>query len=182
MTLDGDYSRRIKSPVTIHDEMISRRMGADFISDSSHHSKLPPASSPQIKSPSIPIVGSIDRTSSEIQLCLDEEVAERRDYAFYSRVLDGISRSQPSNSSNWILKRENQNCLQHIMQTRRADSRSNGDEAAAEQEEAESMIDNDWAVGHNLDGNEMTTSNEKISETIDMVQLDDEDGIFDLDM
>lgn len=51
--------------------------------------------SPQIRSKSIPISSShFHRTASEIQLYLDEQIAEQRDYVFYSRLVNGIRNNQ----------------------------------------------------------------------------------------
>lgn len=74
------------------------------------------------KSASIPISkNSIRRTSSENQLSQDELVADYKDFRFYSRVFDGISRQQ-SELKNGYLRHENQMCLAHIVRTRHADS------------------------------------------------------------
>jgi hypothetical protein len=74
-----------------------------------------------IKSASIPISNSIRRTSSENQLSQDEAVADYKDFLFYSRVVDGISRQQRE-LKNGYLRYENQVCLAHIVRTRHADS------------------------------------------------------------
>ena len=74
-------------------------------------------SSPQMKSQSIPITKNIFRTASEIQLCLDEQIADQRDYAFFSRLVNGISRTRNS-SQNRQLQFENHMCLSHVVKTR----------------------------------------------------------------
>ena len=73
------------------------------------------------KSASIPISNSMRRTTSERQLSQDEEVAEYKDFLFYSRVVEGISRRQ-TQLKNGYLQYENQMCLAHIVRTRNADS------------------------------------------------------------
>jgi hypothetical protein len=86
---------------------------------------LPPAceqaqedsTSYQFKSERIPICKNLHRTASELQLCEDEQLAEQRDYAFFSRLVNGISKSQTS-GTNQYLQTENQVCLAHIIQTR----------------------------------------------------------------
>ena len=52
-----------------------------------------------------------------MQLCMDEAIAEQRDYLFYSRLVKGISTTQ-SLSKDQSLRMENQMCLSHIFETR----------------------------------------------------------------
>ena len=70
---------------------------------------------PEFKSQSIPICKNLNRTPSELQLCMDEELAEERDYAFFARLVNGIGNS---GCTSRYLQMENQNCLAHIIQTR----------------------------------------------------------------
>ena len=152
-----NYSRS-ESPVSVHEEM-SEEMSSHFRLPSS----LPP-------SQSIPITKGLYRTASEVQLCLDEEVAEQRDYAFYSRVLNGISSSQrKGNPNNYMLQRENQDCLLHIMQTR-----NNGILATTRREQ-------------NDDCYETTSNDNFLLQSITSVALalsesSEEEGIFELDL
>lgn len=78
-----------------------------------------------VKSQSIPIQNHMQRTASELKLCEDEEMADFRDYVFFSRVIDGIARQQRATESSW-LRQENDECLAHIIGTRngRLDSNS----------------------------------------------------------
>lgn len=70
------------------------------------------------KSASIPISPkSIRRTASENQLSEDEAMADYKDYIFYSRIVNGISR-QNSQRKDVQLLYENQLCLGNIMRTR----------------------------------------------------------------
>ena len=69
------------------------------------------------KTHSIPISNGLLRTASEIQLCVDEALAEQRDRVFYSRLVNGIRQTQGL-SQNRQIRIENQVCLNHIMQTR----------------------------------------------------------------
>jgi hypothetical protein len=67
---------------------------------------------------SIPIQQNhMKRTASEIKLCEDEEMADFRDYIFFTRVIDGIARQQLATESSW-LRQENNECLAHIIGTR----------------------------------------------------------------
>jgi hypothetical protein len=85
------------------------------------HANSMPTKSYMSKSASIPISNSIRRTSSENLLSQDEADADHRDFLFYSRVVDGISRQQRE-LKNGYLRDENQMCLAHIVRTRHADS------------------------------------------------------------
>jgi hypothetical protein len=69
------------------------------------------------KSQSIPIQSGIRRTSSELQLCEEQEMAEFRDYVMFSRIVDGIYKTQQE-TKDYKLKRENDLCLAHIIGTR----------------------------------------------------------------
>ena len=84
-------------------------------------------STSSVRSRSIPIHGSSSqsyplsrRTPSEEQLCLDEALADTRDYRFCCRVVNGISkaieRNESSSSPHW--RDVNQACLDHIINTR----------------------------------------------------------------
>ena len=122
----------VSSPVNTYDALVSNSYDQRYRS----HSPLQ-SPTPSIKSQSIPISEGLYRTASEIQLCQDEEVADQRDYAFYSRVVSGISQSQ-CQSKSWHLKRENHMCLLHIMQTRNNGAKHEDD-------------DDDWALGRSLE-------------------------------
>lgn len=157
-----NYSRS-ESPVSVHEEM-SEEMSSHF--------RLPSSSPP---SQSIPITKGLYRTASEVQLCLDEEVAEQRDYAFYSRVLNGISSSQrKGNPNNYMLQRENQDCLLHIMQTRGILSTTRREQN-----------DDRYIIGQSYE----TTSNGNFllqsitSEALALAEsAEEEEGIFELDL
>jgi hypothetical protein len=69
------------------------------------------------KSQSIPIQSGIRRTTSEVQLCEEQEMAEFRDYVMFSRIVDGIYKTQQE-TKDYKLKRENDLCLAHIIGTR----------------------------------------------------------------
>ena len=60
---------------------------------------------------------SIPRTASELQLCLEEQIADQRDYALYSRIVEGISRTR-SECPSKELQLENHQCLYKVMQAR----------------------------------------------------------------
>ena len=72
--------------------------------------------SSQMRSQRIPISSThLNPSASELQLCLDEEIAEQRDHLFYSRVVRGIQQSQLA-GKDYDLQMQNQLCLAHIMQ------------------------------------------------------------------
>lgn len=76
------------------------------------------------RSKRIPIPKNLFRSASELQLCLDEQVANERDYIFYERLVEGIRHTQ-RNSRDIGLCFDNQRCLAHIMETRHNDDGSN---------------------------------------------------------
>lgn len=111
--------------------LLTKKSSSISVSETSHamsysersHSALNRGSPQGMKSRSIPISnGHFRRTESEMQLCLDEHIADQRDFAFFSRLVDGIQQSQ-AHGTNLYLQMQNQSCLKHIHQTR-SDSRS----------------------------------------------------------
>jgi predicted ATPase len=127
-----------------------------------------------LKSQSIPISKAMLRTASEVQLCEDEQLADQRDYVFYSRLVNGISHSQRISQNNY-LRMENQICLAHIMQTRQ-DAHAAAMAAHHQQQQEE------WAFSyHNSPVDKefvhaMTTDALAIA-----ISQEDEEGIFELD-
>jgi hypothetical protein len=91
-------------------------------------SDISPLESTPMKSQSIPISNSHVRTASEIQLRIDEEIAEHRDFMFYSRLKKGTSQTEQEESQNKYLRMENQVCLTHITQTRGDSQRQSEEE------------------------------------------------------
>jgi hypothetical protein len=69
------------------------------------------------KSQSIPIQSGIRRTSSELQLCEEQDLADFRDYVMFTRIVDGIYKTQQE-TKDYKLKQENDLCLAHIIGTR----------------------------------------------------------------
>jgi hypothetical protein len=159
-----------------HSKMILNPCYDTLVSHSSYderyrsHSPLQTSTPSTIKSQSIPISQGLCRTASEVQLCQDEQVAEQRDYAFYSRVVSGMCQSQGA-SESYHHRKENQMCLSHIMETR-----SNGI-ASDEDEEG-------WAIGTSLE----TDCTEKIIRDIIpeavaiTIPSDGEECIFEMDL
>jgi hypothetical protein len=78
---------------------------------------------PTAKSQSIPIQSGIRRTTSEVQLCEEQDLADFRDYVMFTRIVDGICKTQQE-TKDYKLKQENDLCLAHIIGTRN-DSDSN---------------------------------------------------------
>eukprot|EP00429_Kryptoperidinium_foliaceum_P034478 CAMPEP_0176166318 /NCGR_PEP_ID=MMETSP0120_2-20121206/85060_1 /TAXON_ID=160619 /ORGANISM="Kryptoperidinium foliaceum, Strain CCMP 1326" /LENGTH=190 /DNA_ID=CAMNT_0017503853 /DNA_START=385 /DNA_END=957 /DNA_ORIENTATION=+ len=110
-------SQRLSSAILCHPRRTME--AASSYSESTCHRDMRASSPSQtMKSQSIPISSShFHRTASEIQLCLDEQIAEQRDSLFYSRVIHGIQESQMY-GKNRNLQMQNQMCLVHVMQTR----------------------------------------------------------------
>lgn len=104
-------------PLHHQDRVESSRMSYSYGGPSAG---TPPtrSTSPTMKSQSIPIGKVIPRTASELQLCMDEAIAEERDYMFYCRIVQGISQTQERMSRNRYLQYENQACLAHVIRTR----------------------------------------------------------------
>jgi hypothetical protein len=75
------------------------------------------SSGPKAKSQSIPIQGGIRRTTSELQLCEEQDLADFRDYVMFTRIVDGICKTQQE-TMDYKLKQENDLCLAHIIGTR----------------------------------------------------------------
>lgn len=71
------------------------------------------------KSQSIPISnsGGMQRTASEVQLYEEEEMADFRDYVMFTRIVNGIVRTQEE-TKDYKLKQENDTCLAHVIGAR----------------------------------------------------------------
>lgn len=123
------------------------------------------------KSQSIPISEGLYRTSSEMQLCIDEQAAEQKDLAFYSRVFRGICESQGV-SKSWQAKQENHCTLLHVMQTRNTGLKL--DQMNEEDDEwiLGESLENDGQLLHGIasDANALTTPEVE------------EEGIFDMEL
>jgi len=87
------------------------------------------------------------RTPSELQLTVDEEVADQRDFAFFARLVSGISERRGSSTSTT----ETDRCLTHIIQTRHHHHLPHDDQEEAEAEGAHCngifIEDDDYQVG-----------------------------------
>jgi len=68
-------------------------------------------------SSSVPIPDAMFRSPSELQLSVDEQVAEERDFVFYARLVSGI-RERTHCDHHQYYNEETERCLTHIMQTR----------------------------------------------------------------
>ena len=86
-----------------------------------------PGRSPGLKkrraSSAVPIPHAMFRSPSELQLSVDEQVADERDFVFYARLMTGIrERTRAANQQNcdqpFQYNEETERCLTHIMQTR----------------------------------------------------------------
>jgi hypothetical protein len=73
--------------------------------------------STKTRSRSIPIQSGMRRTASEQQLCEEHEMADFRDYLMFTRIVDGICKTQQE-TKDYKLKHENDMCLAHIIGTR----------------------------------------------------------------
>jgi len=92
---------------------------------------------------SVPIPECMFRTPSELQLTFDEQVAEQRDFAFFTRLVSGISERRASSTSATI---EIDRCLTHIMQTRHH-TQSHDDQEAEEAHCCDGiLIEDDYQV------------------------------------
>ena len=78
--------------------------------------------------PSVSIPNAMFRSPSELQLSVDEEVAEARDYNFFARLVSGIAERSTSfqhpstaaetTSTAAAYSADTESCLTHILQTR----------------------------------------------------------------
>lgn len=74
-------------------------------------------------SSAVPIPHAMFRSPSELQLSVDEQVADERDFVFYARLMSGIrERTRVANHQScdqpFQYNEETERCLTHIMQTR----------------------------------------------------------------
>jgi hypothetical protein len=130
--------------------------------------------SPSTQSQSIPIANQLHKTHSELQLCMDEAVAEQKDYRFFSRVLKGISDSQGcSHSHNFML--QNQSLVSNIIHTRQDVTR---------RPQQEELSEDEWTPG--LSSIEPHSSRATFLHNVTASALaeleDDEEGIFDFEL
>jgi hypothetical protein len=133
------------------------------------HSLLQSSTPSTIISQSIPISQGLCKTASEVQLCQDEQVAEQRDYAFYSRVVSGICQSQGA-SESWHYRKENQMCLSHIIETRNNGNTSEEDEEG-------------WAIGTSLETDRKKELIRDITQAVAITTPSDgEECIFEMDL
>jgi len=107
---------------------------------------------------SVPIPECMFRTPSELQLTVDEQVADQRDFAFFARLVSGISERRASSSTsttNAACATETDRCLTHIIQTRHY-NQSHDDQEEEEAEEAPCcdgiLIEDDYQVGTGEEG------------------------------
>jgi len=103
---------------------------------------------------SVPIPECMFRTPSELQLTVDEQVADQRDFAFFARLVSGISERRGSSSTsttNAACAKETDRCLTHIIQTRQHNQSHDEQEAEAEAEAEEApcydgiLIEDDYS-------------------------------------
>mmetsp|Transcript_26341 Transcript_26341/g.57717 ORF Transcript_26341/g.57717 Transcript_26341/m.57717 type:complete len:216 (+) Transcript_26341:167-814(+) len=81
-------------------------------------------------SSSVPIPDALFRSPSEVQLSLDEQMADERDFIFYARLISGIRERTNGHDYNdqqyqqhQHYNEETERCLTHIMQTRYQEQR-----------------------------------------------------------
>jgi len=88
------------------------------------------------------------RTPSELQLTVDEQVADQRDFAFFARLVSGISERRASSSTTSAT--ETDRCLTHIIQTRH--HHQSHDDQQEEQAHDGILIEDDYQVGTGREG------------------------------
>jgi len=97
---------------------------------------------------SVPIPECMFRTPSELQLTVDEQVADQRDFAFFARLVSGISERRASSSTTSAT--ETDRCLTHIIQTRH--HHQSHDDQQEEQAHDGILIEDDYQVGTGGEG------------------------------
>jgi len=120
-------------------------------------------------SSSVPIPECLFRSPSELQLTVDEQVADQRDFAFFARLVSGISERRASsttstttsgvgssteahntsNSDRYI--EETDRCLTHIIHTRHHQSHDDQEEEEAAAHDG-ILIEDDYQVGTGGEG------------------------------
>ena len=147
----------------------------------------------QFRSQSIPICKNLNRTASELQLCVDEQLAEQRDYAFFSRLVNGIGKCQNTGTSPY-LQMENQVCLAHIIQTRH--EKITPEPCSDQWQPEQQQHDEQWSIGLTDEPgyviNDNDNSNNNYYHNLSMVPshpiaigssaMEDDGAIFDLDL
>eukprot|EP00751_Fragilariopsis_kerguelensis_P044450 CAMPEP_0170992438 /NCGR_PEP_ID=MMETSP0736-20130129/9747_1 /TAXON_ID=186038 /ORGANISM="Fragilariopsis kerguelensis, Strain L26-C5" /LENGTH=180 /DNA_ID=CAMNT_0011417903 /DNA_START=189 /DNA_END=728 /DNA_ORIENTATION=+ len=93
------------------------------------------------------------RTPSELQLTVDEQVADQRDFAFFARLVSGISerRASSSTTSTTHAVTETDRCLTHIIHTRHH-QQSHDDQEEEAQHCDGILIEDDYQVGTGREG------------------------------
>lgn len=109
-------SRRQRDPAKVSPDLASPRK-QHWAPSTSLPSRPAPSRPYRVRSKSIPIQ-NLQRTPSELRLHEDEELADYRDYVMFTRIVDGMVRSQEQ-TSNKFLRRENDRCLAHVIGTRK---------------------------------------------------------------
>jgi len=72
----------------------------------------------------VPIPDAMFRSPSELQLSVDEQMADERDFVFYARLVSGIrertraSQVNQQHHQSYNINEETERCLTHIIQTR----------------------------------------------------------------
>lgn len=94
-----------------------------FVTQPQHVDKVDASSSEyhnSLRSKNIPITSKdhLHRTASELQLRADEQIAEQRDYIFFSRVVNGIHQSMVEGQPKGKLQAEGQLCLRRVLDAR----------------------------------------------------------------
>lgn len=139
--------------------------------------------SPSTQSQSIPIANQLPKTQSELQLRMDEAIAEQKDFLFFSRVVKGISDSQDYiHSHNFRL--QNQSLVSHIIHTRQGVEQRGGQPA---QKYKDILLDeDDWTPGlSSIDPypDRAAFLHSVTASALAVAELDmDDEGIFVLDL
>jgi hypothetical protein len=76
-----------------------------------------------LRTKSIPIASKISRTSSEVQVEEEEAMADYRDYAMFSRIVDGIHRTQQQ-TRDYRWRQANDLSLKHVVNARNSEDAS----------------------------------------------------------
>lgn len=113
-------------------------------------------------SSSVPIPDALYRSPSELQLSVDEQMADERDFVFYARLVSGIQeRNRAANHQgiNQALhyNQETERCLTHIMQTRHQQDQQLEDDGVPILQD-EGWRDNGSAGGYYLEDLDVLTS------------------------
>lgn len=121
-------------------------------------------------SDSVPIPDALLRSPSELQLSMDERVADERDFVFYARLVSGIQKR-----NSWYINAETERCLTHIMQTRHNAAQTTQTSQANHSSQMDYYLDNLECVTDSSEDSSVSSYQHDFETTMDCHELQDDD-------